>query len=225
MTHKLSGNMLFQFRSYIIYTRESTKLKGKGSQENYRRYNKGKSFNKLSEQWVAHAQLCSKTHQGAIDSSGKDGLCTLPDTHVLQYTLTFLSMIRVCVSLLAAGTWLSILSSCSVVLCCSDSMRDKIPVPVMKLDSTFRLFSVVFTFNISARAWGNMHTVWIHSSILSHLFSHESVIQFKWIRDDRTLVLNGAVVTYKCYRVIASGSYNTEPLHHSVLHQSLSVRL
>ena len=32
-------------------------------------------------------------------------------------------------------------------------------------------------------------------------------------------------VTYKCYRVIAPGSYDTKPLHHSVLHQSLSVRL
>lgn len=163
----------------------------------------------------------SWVNSGAIDSSGKDGLCTLPDTRI-THSHFYVWFVCVCES---AGTWLSILSSCSVVLCCSDSMRDKIPVPVMKLDSTFRLFSVVFTFNISARAWGNTHTVWMHSSILSHLFSHESVIQFKWIRDDRTLVLNGAIVTYKCYRVVASGSYNTEPLHHSVLHQSLSVRL
>lgn len=50
-------------------------------------------------------------------------------------------------------TWLSIFSSCRVVLCCSDSIRARIPVPVMKLDSTFRLFRVVFTFSISARAW------------------------------------------------------------------------
>lgn len=50
-------------------------------------------------------------------------------------------------------TWLSIFNSCSVVLCCSDSIRARIPVPVMKLDSTFRLFRVVFTFSISARAW------------------------------------------------------------------------
>lgn len=52
-------------------------------------------------------------------------------------------------------TWLSIFSSCSVVLCCRDSMRARIPVPVMKLDSTLRLFSVVFTFSTSARAWKN----------------------------------------------------------------------
>lgn len=38
-------------------------------------------------------------------------------------------------------------------------------------------------------------------------------------------MFNVTVVTYKCYRVVASGSYNTKPLHHSVLHQSLSVRL
>lgn len=31
--------------------------------------------------------------------------------------------------------------------------------------------------------------------------------------------------TYKCYRVVTSSSYDTEPLHHSVCHQSLSVRL
>lgn len=31
-------------------------------------------------------------------------------------------------------------------------------------------------------------------------------------------------MTYKCYWVIASGSYNTKPLHHSVLHQGLSIR-
>lgn len=37
--------------------------------------------------------------------------------------------------------------------------------------------------------------------------------------------INVTVVTYKCYRVVAPGSYDTKPLHHSVLHQSLSVRL
>ncbi len=77
--------------------------------------------------------------------------------------------VRVCV---AAGTWLSILSSCSVLLFCRDSMRDRIPVPVMKLDSTFRLFSVVFTFNISASAWGSTqhtHCIFIHSLLCSYL--------------------------------------------------------
>lgn len=39
------------------------------------------------------------------------------------------------------------------------------------------------------------------------------------------ILLNVTVVTYRCYRVVAPGSYNTKPLHHSVLHQSLSVRL
>lgn len=39
------------------------------------------------------------------------------------------------------------------------------------------------------------------------------------------IVLNVTLMTYKCYRVVAPGSYNTKPLHHSVLYQSLSVRL
>lgn len=38
-------------------------------------------------------------------------------------------------------------------------------------------------------------------------------------------VLNVRAVTHKGYGVVASGSYDTEPLHHSVLHQSLGVRL
>lgn len=51
-------------------------------------------------------------------------------------------------------TWLSILISVRDSFSFSASISAKIPVPVMKLDSTFRLFSVLFTFNISANAWG-----------------------------------------------------------------------
>lgn len=87
-------------------------------------------------------------------------------------------------------TWLSIFSSCSVELCWSDSIRARIPVPVMKLDSTFRLFRVVFTFSISARPW---KTIKLLQSVMSSqpflLFSasmtlksekHRQTYRVKW---------------------------------------------
>lgn len=51
-------------------------------------------------------------------------------------------------------TWLSMRSSTSDVLPSSASTIARIPDPEMKFDSTFRLFSVLLTFNISARAYG-----------------------------------------------------------------------
>ena len=55
--------------------------------------------------------------------------------------------VRACVC-----TWLSIFSSSSVVLACRASMRASTPAPVMKLDSTLRLFRVLLTFSMSASA-------------------------------------------------------------------------
>jgi hypothetical protein len=49
-------------------------------------------------------------------------------------------------------TWLSILISVKVSFSRSASTRARIPVPVIKLDSTFRLFKVLLTFSISAKA-------------------------------------------------------------------------
>lgn len=54
----------------------------------------------------------------------------------------------------ARFTWLSMRSSTSDVLPSSASTIARIPDPEMKFDSTFRLFSVLLTFNISARACG-----------------------------------------------------------------------
>lgn len=51
-------------------------------------------------------------------------------------------------------TWLSMRSSTSDVLPSSASTIARIPDPEMKFDSTFRLFSVLLTFSISARACG-----------------------------------------------------------------------
>lgn len=50
-------------------------------------------------------------------------------------------------------TWLSILISVNVSLSFSASTSAKIPTPVMKFDSTFKLFNFVFTLSISARAF------------------------------------------------------------------------
>lgn len=49
-------------------------------------------------------------------------------------------------------TWLSIFSSTREVFWGRASTRRRIPAPEMKLDSTFRVFSTLFTFSISARA-------------------------------------------------------------------------
>lgn len=49
-------------------------------------------------------------------------------------------------------TWLSILISVKVSFSLSASTRARIPAPVIKLDSMFRLFKVLFTFSISAKA-------------------------------------------------------------------------
>lgn len=50
------------------------------------------------------------------------------------------------------------------------------------------------------------------------------------VYSDKLLNLNGPgvivddiCVTHECNRVVASGSYDAKPLHHSVLHQSLGV--
>lgn len=51
-------------------------------------------------------------------------------------------------------TWLSIFSSTREVLCGRASTRRRIPAPEMKLDSTFSVFNTLFTFSISARAFG-----------------------------------------------------------------------
>lgn len=187
----------FGFRSFQSVS-QSMEANGKGSQKKDGRCSKErKSMNHsqvelMSTLWVTHVQLCSMTHRNAMwghYTAVAKTACVPYLTHIPTHT--FLCMVCVyessctlckwveCVRV-SIGTWLSILSSCSVALFCSDSIRARIPVPVMKLDSTFRLFSVVFTFNISASAWEEMHSTSriLINSLLCSL--HSFALLFQW---------------------------------------------
>lgn len=104
---------------------------------------------------VPHTAQELQQKQGAETSPKQPGRAAIPHPDQL---LSFLQPGHV--HLIGAParahsfTWLSMRSSTSDVLLWSASTTAKIPDPEMKFDSTFRLFSVLLTFSISASACG-----------------------------------------------------------------------